>query len=184
MNFKNISKKQLIILLLTCLILLLVLNKFLSSLNSNTIINYKNSNGASLVKEASVEYDRNVYYNADNLIEKYVDSFSNDSKEYIDYYKNSLTDEYKKYLSKSKYKKRAKEFYQKFIDNSTIQTTLGEQLQTSGSLYDSGMLAKIYKINENGYYLCELKLKDDKKAYIGLYFNTNFNKAYIFYIEW
>ncbi len=185
MDLKNINKKLIIIFLLTCLVLLIVLNAVLSSLNSdnNKLINYRKDTGASLIERASVEYDRNIYYNCENFIKQYIDDFSNNSKLYENYYKYSLTKEYKSNISKMKYKKIAKSFYDKIVQYNTVQTTQGEQLKTTGSLYNSSMLSKIYKLGEDNYYLCVLKLNDETKLYFGLYFNMQNNKAYIFYIE-
>lgn len=185
MNLKNMDRKQLILLIAFILILLIFLNNFIKYINSksNYVIDYKNSTGASMVEEASVEYDRTIYYDVENFLRKYINSFSDSSEEYKNYYKKSTTDEFRARFSKSKYNKLATNFYNKIVEYNTIDTRKGEQLKSESSLYSPDMIDKIYKVNDNNYYLCVLNLKDDTKGYIGFYFNTANNKAYIFYIE-
>lgn len=186
MNFKDLSKKQMIVFLITCLALLIVLNLLIVNLGKSDeeeVVDYKDSTGASLIEGASVEYDRVVCYNVEKLLKQYIDSFDEryGKATYMDYYKKSVTDDYKKYNSKMKYRKQANNFYSKIIEYSTIGTKRGDQLITEKSLYNQEMLEKIYKI-EGNYYICELQLRNETKAYIGLYFDSD-NKAYIFYIE-
>lgn len=184
MNLHNISKKQLIVVGITFLVLIFVLYNVMRNINSNTdsVINYRKDNGQTLIERATISYDRNVYYNCENFINQYINSFSNDSEGYLEYYKNSLTDSYKRKISKFKYKKIAKSFYQKILEYNTVDTSVGERLKSESSLYDSDCLGKIYSLDSN-HYLCELNLKDETKGYIGIYFNNDLSKAYIFYIE-
>lgn len=187
MNFKVLSKKQIIILLIVCLIVLIVLNKFIVSISkgdNEDIVSYKEDTGATLVRRASVEYDRVICYNVENFVKQYIDSFDDryEKSTYANYYKKSVTDEYKASNSKSKYKKQAENFYSKIIEYSTVDTKRGEQLVTEKSLYNQDMIDKIYRLEED-YYICTLKLKDDEISYLGLNFSSNDDKAYIFYIE-
>lgn len=187
MNLKNLSKKQIMALLITCLALLLVLNALMASVvkkDESSLVDYKNDTGASLVEEASVEYDRVVCYKVENFVRQFIDSFDDryEKATYMDYYKKSTTEEYRKHNSKSKYKKQSDNFYSKIITYSTIGTKRGDQLVTEKSLYNQDMIDKIYKLEDDkDYYICSLKLRNDEMSYIGLYFENN--NAYIFYIE-
>ena len=176
MEGKRVDSKLLLITLILVLITLLLLNNFLKKGRTEELWDYSSNNSASIIMYLGEKVtDRETYYTLENIVNQYLDSYIDDgSKEkmlYDDYY-DCLTDGYKKFLGRKKYKEVAKNFLERFYIN------INSNYET---MYKQKIIKGIYKF-DNNVYLCQLQRKN-KDSYIAFQLNELNESFNIVYIE-
>lgn len=176
---ERFTTKQKIIFLVTALVALIFLSSlfsFLARKSDEKVIDYSNTTSESIISDSSISYDKIVFYELQDVIDKFISAYSSDEKtSYEDYYE-TLTSEYRKYLSKNKYKDIVIKFYDKFECTDTVDTGI--------KMCTDGVLKQVYKFDTNKY-ICKLELFNKSEAYIGIKLIENVKEPYaqIFYIE-
>ena len=175
-KMNTISSKQKLILAICFLLIIIVLLWISKQIFNKKEFDYKNMNHMDFIDEGTINNNREVYWSLNEIISNILNSYKNiGKKEGIkaeDYY-DVLSEDYKHYLGKGKYKKLINEFLQKFVVKNSYTTTIKT----------SRIIENVYYLNNNRY-ICELSTaSEENKAYIGITLNTS-NKTYnIFYIE-
>ena len=177
--FDRLNKKQKIIFLATALVALILLSSILSRiLNSDESkkVNYGSDTGETLITSSSISTNRIIYYELQDIVEKYINSYTVESEYSYDDYYSSLSDEYKSYLSKNKYKDLAENFLKKF--------DCTDDVDSSTRVCTDTILKSVYRYDTDKY-ICMLNSKSGQVAYIGILLNSTAKEKYaeIFYIE-
>ena len=185
MEGKRVDSKLLLFTLVLVLITLLLLNFLLKGNSSNDIWNYKEiTTVQNLIYMGEKVTDRQIYYDLEqiviNYLNSYVDTYMEDTKEdklsYEDYY-DYLRKDYKNYLSKDEYIEVAKKFLDKFFVKTGYEYEVREFMDTERVLTD------VYKFEDN-VYLCRLDSKyNNSYGYIAIQLKTTESSYNIVYIE-
>lgn len=183
-DIKNITSQEKLILAISILILIVIATSVIRVIfDSSKNINYKKQTIEDIYDEGQIIEDRNVYWPLNNIIAAFIGSYqseianvNNIQSSYTreDFY-NTLSDEYKKVLSKRKYLEKSKEMFDKFIINNTTvkQNDYIEQIR----MLDS-------KKYSNDMYIVKLKtVAENSSSYIGIRLIPNIKKYSIFYLE-
>lgn len=180
--FDELTKKQKFILLTIALIVLVLLTLIIKGALSPKPfkIDYKSADGASLVEFSNQESSRTIFYELNDIVKKYIDSFDEmdlfgDKKaDYIPYtkYYDVLDDNYKSYLKKERYVEIANAFYKKY----NYSFTDGEYQ------FDNIIIDTVYKFMDD-MYISTLISRSEEKMYIGIKLIPNASEYKIFFIE-
>ncbi len=182
----KLSKKQLLIIAILFLLFLMILKNVVDSFSGNNI-NYKTANAETFISMAQENYDRQVYWNINDIISNFVFSYQTvenmDTSSIVEYnyngykleeYYDTLDIQYKKFLGKTGFINLSKSMLSKFA----IPSDKGIKIVTEK------LIKKMYKINDQDMYFCELNtVNQDYKSYIGIKIDTVNNTFNIFYIE-
>lgn len=178
MKFEDLSKKQIVAILILVLIVLIALNALMESIRNSSdekVINYKNITGEELINNSTPVYDRTIYLSIEQIVSEYISSYapSDGGSSYKEYY-SMLSKKYKKYLGHKRYEEVSQKFLEKFKDVGAI----------TGQVFieNEKVVNSVYKYDENKY-ICELKNGRNETAYIGIELDFNTNNGYIFYLE-
>lgn len=172
----TISSKQKLILAICFLLIIIVLLWISKQIFNKDEFDYRKITHDDFIYSGLINTDRQIYWSLNEIISNILNSYKNIGKEEgikpEDYY-DVLSEDYKEYLGKRKYKKLINEFLQKFVVKNSYTTTIKT----------SRIIENVYYLNNNRY-ICELSTaSEENKAYIGITLNTS-NKTYnIFYIE-
>lgn len=172
----TISSKQKLILAICFLLIIIVLLWISKQIFNKNEFDYRKIGHDNFIYSGSLNTDRQIYWSLNEIISNILNSYKNIGKEEgikpEDYY-DVLSEDYKDYLGKGKYKKLINEFLQKFVVKNSYTT----------AIKTSRIIENVYYLNNNRY-ICELSTaSEENKAYIGITLNTS-NKTYnIFYIE-
>lgn len=176
---ENTSPTQKLLLIVMLLILLAACFYGFRSLTSNKgIIDYKIADSNYFIFNSEETTDRDVYWNLEEILSKYLGSYQseyNNEVENVEYYYNSLDNNYKKFLGKKKYIE---------ISNNIIQKMVGDTKEGMVSL-PAQIIKNVYKVNiDNNMYLCKLNTLDENdNAHVGIILNTERKEYSIFYIN-
>lgn len=195
---KLLQGQKIIILLLALLILIILTTVMKNIRNSSNDsvrkIDYKTSNGESLIGISTVVNDRIIYWELNDIVSQYINSYflsanatSEQKEEFVSYkdYYNILDDNYKKYISKSKYYKKSEEFLKKFV--------IGENTDNEESMYTTNIIKSVYEYDDNKY-ICVFKDYSSsesnqeeinsvsKDVYLGVELDTDSKAWKIFFI--
>lgn len=178
MEGKKVDSKLLLFTLVLVLIVLLLLNYFFERNRTDTIWNYKKITTATDVMYlGELVTDRTTYYNLENIVNQYLDSYIEDNNEDTDNYEkyyDYLTENYRRYLGKKEYMEVAEKFLNKFYININ---------SAYESMYTYQLLKDIYKF-ENNVYLCVLENKSNNEiGYIAVQMKESDSTFKIVYIE-
>lgn len=175
MERKKVNSKLLLITLTLVLIALFLLNYFFSEKRAEGFWDYNNLESANIIRHLGNKVtDREIYYTLEEIVNQYLDSYIEKDEEkmnYMDYY-NSLTDSYKKYLGRKKYKEAAENLLNKFYININSDYI---------SMYKNKVLKKAYAF-DNNIYLCELS-RNNEEAYIAFQLDEGQTAFKIAYVE-
>lgn len=155
--------------------------------NQKDSIDYKSANIDTFLNDAEESYDRQVYWNLNDIISKFVLSYQTVEKlddsllvEYrytgysLDEYYKALDTNYQKYLGKSGYIKLAKQMLSKFAtknENGIVIST-------------DKIIEKMYKVNDENVYICKLNaVENSKSSYIVIKLDTEKKNYSILYLE-
>ena len=120
-NMLEIFKtKQKIIFLITALVALIFLSSlfgYLSRRSDEKNIDYSNITGESIINNSVIVYEKITFYELQDVIDDFINAYSSNEKNSYENYYETLTSEYRKYLSKNKYKEKVIKFYDKFECN-------------------------------------------------------------------
>lgn len=183
MEGKKVNSKLLLFTLVLVLIVLLLLNKFLDGLNTNDIWNYKKLTSAQdIIQKGKIVTDREIYYNLEEIITKYVESYLSEQStnldmiNYKDYY-TFLIKDYKKHLSQEEYNNVAETFLNKFYVKNVSEWEAYEYMDVFS------LITNIYSF-DNNIYLCKLYSKETRNTgYIAIKLDLTNEGYYIVYIE-
>lgn len=178
---ERFTKRQKIIFLITALVALIFLSSlfgYLSRKSDEKVIDYKSANGENIIADSAITYDKIKFYELQDIITKFINSYlenDEDNTNYKNYYK-TLTDEYKKYLSKSKYYEVTKNLCNKFVVTDSVDIT--KMMRTNG------ILKSVY-VYDTDKYICKLQGNNEEVSYIGIKLIENTKEPYaqIFYLE-
>lgn len=176
---ERFTTKQKIIFLVTALVALIFLSSlfgYLARKSDEKNIDYQNITSDKFINDSVTSHDKVVFYELQDVINKFIGAYSDEEKNsYEDYYE-TLTSEYKKYLSKNKYKDTVIKFYDKFECTDTVDTGI--------KMCTDGILKQVYEFDTNKY-ICKLESFNKSDAYIGIKLIENVKEPYaqIFYIE-
>lgn len=175
-KMETISSKQKLILAICFLLIIIVLLWISKQIFNKDEFDYRKITHDDFIYSGLINTDRQIYWSLNEIISNILNSYKNIGKEEgikpEDYY-DVLSEDYKEYLGKRKYKKLINEFLQKFVVKNSYTTTIKT----------SRIIENVYYLDNNRY-ICELSTaSEENKAYIGITLNTS-NKTYnIFYIE-
>ena len=173
----TITSKQRLVLMISFLIVILVVFYFLRNVNKKVEgIDYKKTDINGLLALSQDDKDRYVYWNLNEIISKFLNSYQSEYTEGINdinYYYKTLDPNYKKYLGRRKYKELANSFIDKVVyDPEDDLKSLPQPLIT-----------KIKRLNDyNNAYLCKIATKNNEDAYIGIILDIENTRYNIFYI--
>lgn len=179
MEGKRVDSKLVLFTLILVLITLLLLNYVFNNNGNDEIWNYsKITTATDVIYLGERVTDRQTYYTLETIVNQYLNSYINvyneEDKEMYDDYYNYLSVNYKKHLSKRKYKEVAEKFLNKFYVN--IQSDYE-------TMYTYQILTDIYAF-ENNVYLCKLENKrNGENGYIAFQVNESQYAFNIVYIE-
>ena len=173
---ERFTKKQKIIFLVTALVALIFLSSlfgYLSRRSDEKVIDYKSANGENIIADSAIKF-----YELQDIITKFINSYlgnDDDNTDYKNYYE-TLTDEYKKYLSKSKYYEVTENLCNKFVVTDSVDTTI--------NMRTNGILKSVY-VYDTDKYICKLQGNNEEVSYIGIKLIENTKEPYaqIFYLE-
>lgn len=176
---ERFTTKQKIIFLLTALVALIFLSSlfgYLAKKSDEKVIDYSNITSENIVNDSSIYYNKIVFYELQDVIDDFINAYSSEEKNSYESYYESLTSEYRKYLSKNKYKEKVIKFYDKFECTDTVDTGI--------KMCTDGILKEVYEFDTNKY-ICRLESFNKNEAYIGIKLIENVKEPYaqIFYIE-
>lgn len=177
-GMKSINK---LILSIIAVVVLYFLVKIISNISfSETMIDYKNTNGKELVQNSAECKDRDVYVILNDIVENFlavkIDGYKIDNHKVTlkDFYNYALYDEFKVNMSYFNFKSKAQKMYSKIYNEDIKYKNIPlDSYIDSIYTYSNALKMYIVKINTNN--------GDD--AYIGIKLEENTNNYSIFYIE-
>ncbi len=160
--FESLSTKNRLLFIIGILIVLVLF--YMIFINGNyrgSDINYRKANIETIINTSSYIYDRDQIMALDEVIDKILkiknETWAIDTKFVTlnNLYSQTLTDNYKNFLSKSKFKKKMNEIYSNVLDS-------------NGYNKDKNYTKQVYYSAEYNTYLVELNTLTDIKSYIGI----------------
>lgn len=187
----NITNSEKLALGIILLVLMMIIMSVINNINIEEKIGYSDFNIEEVITESVNINDRQKYFDLYEIISNYLSSYNleiNALSSNIDYdkikytrdeYYLTLTEEYKKEISKKEYMQISEKFCKKFLKSNTYSEYVS---------VDKNIIKKIYKLSSKKYgenmYICELNSNvDNELAYIGIYLNQKQKKYNIFYID-
>lgn len=187
-NIDKLSTVQKIYLSIIILIIFIVGTKLFEYIRDNKdSIDYKSANIDTFLSSAEENYDRQVYWNLNDIIKKFVLSYQTIEKlddsllvEYnykgysLDEYYKALDANYQKYLGKSGYIKLAKQMLSKFAAKN----------ENGIVIHADKIIEKMYKLYDEDMYICKLNtVEDSQVSYIVIKLDIEKKNYSIFYLE-
>ncbi len=174
------TDKQKLLFFVSLLVILVGTIYFLFNLQSSKI-EYSKIKPSDFILNYEIQNDRETYWILEDIVSGFIGSSlvektSGNEISYIDYY-NALDSGYQKYLGKSKYKKLANSFFDKFRVNLSDGTF-------DGTVKTTGLIESFYKNPNDDKYICKLNtVTGETYGYIGIDLNTAKKTYTIFYIN-
>ena len=123
----TISSKQKLILAICFLLIIIVLLWISKQIFNKDEFDYRKITHDDFIYSGLINTDRQIYWSLNEIISNILNSYKNIGKEEgikpEDYY-DVLSEDYKDYLGKGKYKKLINEFLQKFVVKNSYTTTI------------------------------------------------------------
>lgn len=188
--FKELDKnKQILLGLIVIMSILGGLTLIMKSWSSNKEKTWDYSTNKisyEIISSGKLIYDRQTYWQLDDIIFQYVNSYIYNQDEntkkiakapYKEYY-NALTKDYKKVLNKNEYVNKSEMFFNKILLETESPSGFYEE--------NKNRISKVL-LYDNNMYLCEIEGLDKNfpivNCYIGIKLDSSSNKFSIFYIE-